>query len=336
MSRERHSAGASGGSAAPGRRARAAGAARGRRRVPRAGARSSSASGSSTRRSARRPQLLRPRRLELRLVRQLPGRCSRPTRCSRRSRTTRSGSRSCPALVTAIGLIFAVLTERVRWSVGVQDRGLHADGDLAVRGGRHLAPHVREGPRRRARSTRRSRSSHDAFAAPGVLPTAQPSTPTLTRQRRRAASCCRRRVRAGRRPRCSGSPAIPPDDVPERRRAGGRAAAAAGRDHRHRLARLQAGRRQARASSSRGELGLPGVTVELRDSGGKRVASTTTTDDDGAFAFDDVEAGSYQRRDRRRRRSPRRSTGVSWLGPKLITPAVMIAYIWVWAASRWW
>ena len=44
-------------------------------------------------------------------------RCSRPARCSPRSRTTRCGWRSPRQLVTAIGLVFAVLTERIRWSV---------------------------------------------------------------------------------------------------------------------------------------------------------------------------------------------------------------------------
>jgi alpha-glucoside transport system permease protein len=77
------------------------------------------------------------------------------------------------------------------------------------------------------------------------------------------------------------------------------------------------------------EVGLPGITVELREEGGARVASTQT-EANGTFAFEDVEAGSY-------RTAIGASTfsepfaGVSWLGPSLITPAIMIAYIWVWA-----
>ncbi len=77
------------------------------------------------------------------------------------------------------------------------------------------------------------------------------------------------------------------------------------------------------------ELGLPGITVELREDGGNRVAATQT-EANGTFTFEDVEAGSY-------RAAIGASTfsepyaGVSWLGPSLITPAIMIAYIWVWA-----
>ena len=62
-----------------------------------------------------------------------------------------------------------------------------------------------------------------------------------------------------------------------------------------------------------GELGLPGVTVELRDDSGKRV-SETMTDPDGSFAFDEVEPGSY-----RAAIGPKTFSepyaGVSWLGP---------------------
>ncbi len=51
-----------------------------------------------------------------------------------------------PAFVTALGLIFAVLTERVEVGGRVQDGRLPADGDLGVRDRRHVADHVRPGP----------------------------------------------------------------------------------------------------------------------------------------------------------------------------------------------
>ena len=54
---------------------------------------------------------------DLRRARQLRGRSSRTTRWSRRSRTTSLWLAIVPALVTAIGLVFAVLLERVRLSV---------------------------------------------------------------------------------------------------------------------------------------------------------------------------------------------------------------------------
>jgi alpha-glucoside transport system permease protein len=75
------------------------------------------------------------------------------------------------------------------------------------------------------------------------------------------------------------------------------------------------------------EVGLPGVTVELRDAQGKKV-DETETEADGTFAFEDVAGGEY-------RVAIGASTfaqpfkGVNWLGDKLITPAIMFAYIWV-------
>ena len=77
------------------------------------------------------------------------------------------------------------------------------------------------------------------------------------------------------------------------------------------------------------ELGLPGVTVELRDENG-RSALETTTEADGTFVFEDVGDGSY-----RAAIGPDTFSepyaGVSWLGASLITPAIMMSYVWVWA-----
>ncbi len=77
------------------------------------------------------------------------------------------------------------------------------------------------------------------------------------------------------------------------------------------------------------ELGLPGVTVELRDENGRSVLETQT-EADGTFTFEEVEAGSY-----RTAIGPDTFSepyaGVSWLGASLITPAIMLSYIWVWA-----
>jgi len=77
-----------------------------------------------------------------------------------------------------------------------------------------------------------------------------------------------------------------------------------------------------------GELGLPNVTVELRDD--TRAIDTAKTAPDGTFAFEDVPSGTYHA-------AIASSTfaqpyaGVSWLGESLITPSIMMAYIWVWA-----
>jgi alpha-glucoside transport system permease protein len=79
----------------------------------------------------------------------------------------------------------------------------------------------------------------------------------------------------------------------------------------------------------RGELGLPGVTVELREPGGGNIANTETRDD-GSFAFEGVEATAAQVAIGSKT-FDEPFEGVAWLGSSLITPAIMLAYIWVWA-----
>jgi alpha-glucoside transport system permease protein len=77
------------------------------------------------------------------------------------------------------------------------------------------------------------------------------------------------------------------------------------------------------------ELGLPGVTVQLRDAKGHTVQSATSADD-GTFDFSKVPAGTYQAAIGAQTFA-RPWNGISWLGPKLITPALFIAYLWIWA-----
>jgi len=77
------------------------------------------------------------------------------------------------------------------------------------------------------------------------------------------------------------------------------------------------------------ELGLPGVTVQLRDSSGKTIQSSKTSSD-GTFDFSKVPAGTYKAAIGKQTFA-KPFGGYSWLGPSLITPSLIIAYIWIWA-----
>jgi alpha-glucoside transport system permease protein len=79
----------------------------------------------------------------------------------------------------------------------------------------------------------------------------------------------------------------------------------------------------------RGEQGIPGATVQLKDDSGK-VVKTEKTSADGSFTFSGVGSGTY-RAAISKDTFEKPFAGVAWLGPKLITPACIIAYIWVWA-----
>ncbi|GAA2385861.1 sugar ABC transporter permease [Nonomuraea africana] len=76
------------------------------------------------------------------------------------------------------------------------------------------------------------------------------------------------------------------------------------------------------------EKGLPGVTVEAVSGG--QVAATATTAADGTFRFDGLAPGSYTvRLPQSNFEAP--FNGLTWLGPTLITPAIIGAFVWVWA-----
>jgi alpha-glucoside transport system permease protein len=76
------------------------------------------------------------------------------------------------------------------------------------------------------------------------------------------------------------------------------------------------------------ELGLPGMTVQAVRDGS--VIATTTTDAAGRFAFPGLAGTGYTiRLAEGNFTEPFR--GLTWLGPNLVTPAIIGAYIWIWA-----
>lgn len=78
----------------------------------------------------------------------------------------------------------------------------------------------------------------------------------------------------------------------------------------------------------KGELGVPGIKVEALQNG--KVVADTTTAANGSFRFADLGNGSY------RIRLPGQDftaayDGIPWLGKNLITPAIIVAYLWIYA-----
>jgi alpha-glucoside transport system permease protein len=75
-----------------------------------------------------------------------------------------------------------------------------------------------------------------------------------------------------------------------------------------------------------GERGMPGITVEVLD--GDRVVATATTGDDGRFTVPDLARGPYTLRlPAANFAEPFR--GLTWLGPVLVTPVVITAWLWI-------
>ena len=74
------------------------------------------------------------------------------------------------------------------------------------------------------------------------------------------------------------------------------------------------------------ELGIPGVQVQAVQNG--EVVATTTTAADGTFTFTSLTSGSYHVVLPHSDFVPAFG-GVSWLGKNLITPAIMLSYLWI-------
>lgn len=77
-----------------------------------------------------------------------------------------------------------------------------------------------------------------------------------------------------------------------------------------------------------GEQGLPGMAVQVVRGG--VVVAETSTDGSGRFVFEELAGGGYTvRLAAGNFTEPFR--GLTWLGPGLVTPALIGSYVWVWA-----
>jgi alpha-glucoside transport system permease protein len=230
-----------------------------------------------------------------------------------------------PALVTAIGLVFGVLIERIRWSVAFRAAVFMPMAISLFAAGVIWRVMDQKDPDIGAVNAGIGAIT-DVVDPPGGLSTAEQSTQRVAGTPEEGLAFADPVEAGDVAP--LGLTAIPPDDVPddaaqarEPEAVSGGIAGVVWRDFKP-------------GGGTPGviepeELGLPGVTVELRDSAGDTVEEVET-ENDGSFAFEEVDPGEH-------RVAIGPSTfeeafaGVDWLGSKLITPAVMIAYIWVWA-----
>ena len=229
-----------------------------------------------------------------------------------------------PSIVTSLGLIFAVLSERIRWgtafkviifmpmavsflSAGVTWRLIYEDDPqlgLANAAARGVAGIVH---------------------APGVIEGARPSDEDRL-QLEDGGVTTSQAVAAGDTA-VLGLVAIPPDRIP--------------------AAAIPAATPVADPSGIAGtvwvdfttggggkagvidptERGLPGVEVEAVQGGA--VAGSASTGPDGRFLISGLAQGEYQLRlPAGNFREP--FAGFSWLGPTLVTPSIIVAYVWIW------
>jgi alpha-glucoside transport system permease protein len=230
-----------------------------------------------------------------------------------------------PALVTAIGLIFAVLTERIRWGTAFKTAvfmpmaiSLFAAGVIW-----HL---VDERNPQVGTLNASIKVVHDAVTPGGVLTDAQGSTPTLTGSIGKGFTLSTPVEPGG--TALLGLTAIPVDELPAGTPDAVAPAAQPGTIGGVVWKDFKPGGGKPGVVEPE-EPAVAGATVDLEDGAGATVA-TATTGSDGSFSFADVDPGKYHVAVASKTFAAP-FEGISWLGPKLITPAIMIAYIWVWA-----
>ena len=230
-----------------------------------------------------------------------------------------------PAFVTAIGLLFAVLLERIRFSVAFKVVVFMPMAISLFAAGVIWRLMYEKDP---SRGTVNAAVAvvKDAVSPSGVLSAAQPSTDAM--QEQPDGSLVLDKPLASGEVAQLGLTGIRSSDVPEDAVQGVVPEALSGgitgvvwRDFK------PGGGTSGQLEE--GELGLPSITVELRSEAGASTL-TTQTEADGTFAFEDVESGSYRAAIGADTFSEPYA-GVSWLGASLITPAIMLAYVWVWA-----
>jgi alpha-glucoside transport system permease protein len=230
-----------------------------------------------------------------------------------------------PAFVTAIGLIFAVLTERVSWSVAFKTAVFMPMAISAFAAGVIWRIMDQQDPKQGAINAFIA-VGKDFVDPAGVLSEARPSTETLQGSPQGGLTL-EEPIGPGDVARL-GLTAISTSEVPEDAEQAVQPEALQGgitgvvwRDFK------PGGGNPGEVEDE--ETGLPGVTVELRDADGGTVQSART-EPDGTFVFEGVEDGEY-----RVAIGPQTFAepfeGVAWLGEDLITPSLLIAYIWIWA-----
>jgi alpha-glucoside transport system permease protein len=230
-----------------------------------------------------------------------------------------------PAFVTALGLIFAVLTERVSWSVAFKTVVFLPMAISAFATGVTWRIMYQQDPNLGAVNAV-GRVFANAVSPSGVLSDALPSTPGLVGSAQKGMV-----LRTPLHPNgiaLLGLTGIPPASIPSSAKQAvtpqphaGEIVGTVWRDFK------PGGGKP--GVVEKGEVGIPGVTVQLLNSE-KKVVNTAPSGNDGSFVFKGVPPGTYNA-SIAAQTFAKPWPGFAWLGTKLITPSLLIAYIWIWA-----
>jgi len=232
-----------------------------------------------------------------------------------------------PTIVTILGLLFAVLTERIRWSTAFKMVVFMPMAVSFLASGVIFRLVYEQDPSMGVANAVVT-SVHDTFAGgsryPGASAREGDKSPDLAQG---GAVVTRQPVQAGQ------SALIPlvgvkPENLPKDITPAKAPQAAAGGISGLVWFDFTKGGGGTLNSPDATEAGLGGMKVQALS--GSKVVGSATTEKDGSFVIKKLPAGSYTLK------LPKENFtaaygGVEWLGSTLITPAIIASYLWVWA-----
>ncbi|MEV7545809.1 sugar ABC transporter permease [Streptomyces sp. NPDC089915] len=230
-----------------------------------------------------------------------------------------------PALATALGLLFAVLTERVRWGTAFKLL-VFMPMAISMLAAGIIFRLVYDHDPHRGVANAVAVGVHDAFAPSSAFPKARPGRDSPLEAAGDGAFVTRGPVRAGV-PVLLPLVGVAPEALPEGARAAVGARAVPGKVTGTVWQDFTRGGGGSVNVVDPAETGLAGMRVEAVR-GGRTVASATAGAD-GTFTLPASADGALLRLPASNFREA--YAGVEWLGPVLVTPAVIGAYVWMWA-----
>ncbi|MBM7172957.1 sugar ABC transporter permease [Streptomyces sp. G44] len=231
-----------------------------------------------------------------------------------------------PTVATALGLIFAVLTERVRWGTAFK-LVIFMPMAISMLAAGIIFRLVYESDPDRGVANAVAVSVHDTFAESSAFPRAHPAMDSPLKAAGGGAFITREPVRAGE-PVALPLTGVPPNQMPDDAKPAKAAQADPAKVTGMTWQDFTRGKGRGRPNApDTSESGYAGIRIEAVK-GGEVVASTEAAAD-GTFALPKEADGAHLRFPASNFREP--YNGVDWLGPSLITPAVIGSYLWMWA-----
>ncbi len=231
-----------------------------------------------------------------------------------------------PTVATALGLVFAVLTERVRWGTAFKLVVFMPMAISMLAAGIIFRLVYDQDPDKGVANAVWV-GVHDTFAQSSAFPKAHPGRESPLEPAGGGAFITKSPVRTGDTvtlPMVGVAPDQMPDDT-------ARAAAPKPEDDRISGTAWQDFTRGKGVGTlnrvDASELGYAGMRIEAVKDG--KVVEKATAGDDGTFSLSSKADGAHLRLPASNFAAP--YNGLDWLGPSLVTPAIIGSYIWMWA-----